>query len=141
MHKIAHKPPLLEYLPTSSNEKGLAHCEHHHNQPQPPASPNTASTLGISDPKPETLGPDKDNGLANTDINGQTIGDEGAGQQRERAQDDGQCTYQSADGKSNKKVEEPEIETAITETAMKRLEEEGHAKGLSVSFPYTSMSS
>ena len=83
------------------------------------------------------LNPDKCNNSQNRDINRETIYDEGAGQQMERAQRGGQRTRQPEDEKSefNRKMGAPNTETA-TELAGKGLEEKGDAMDLSAILPW-----
>lgn len=124
MGSTASRPSLLAYLHFNSNQKRMEHGEPHHDQPsQDP--PKSDATLGNCATKPYIIHPDEDNGA---DVNRQTIDDERAGQQIQRAQRGGQYTSQPE--LSSQTMGVSKTETAVTEVATKRLEK-GHAPGLS----------
>jgi hypothetical protein len=109
----------------NSNEKGTGYGEPHHDQP-PQESPKSDTTLGICATKPHILHPDEDNDSA---VNRQSIDDEGAGQQIQRAQRGREYTPQPE--LSSQPMGVSKTEAAVTEMATKRLEEKRHVLGLS----------
>ena len=121
---------MFAYLHFNSNEKGTEHGEPHHDQPQQDSLKSDA-TLGTCATKPRILHTDEDN---SSDVNRQTIVDEGAGQQFQRAQRGRQYTRQPE--LSNQQMGVSETEAVVTDMATKRLEEKGHALGLSASLSF-----
>ena len=129
MHYTASRPLLLAYLHFNRNKEGTEHSEPHYDQLLQDA-PKSDATLRICDTDLHILHPDKDNG---SDVNRQAIDDEGAGQQIQHTQHGGQYTCQPE--LSGQPMEASKTEAAVTEMATKRLEEKGHALGLSVPLP------
>jgi hypothetical protein len=128
---MSPRSSLLAHLHFNSEEKGLEHGETHHHPPQDP--PNNEATLETWAPKPHALhsDEDEDNDSESGVVNHQTSDDEGAGQQVQRAQHDGQHACQPEIELPSQWIEVSKAEAAVTKIATKRLEGKEHAPGLS----------